>query len=204
MNKQDGLCRYKSGQPNYLKRHVNHLILLVPVKDDEGANLLKTDTNRGGNAIHATTVDAVGESDVIENNTSGDENPVSDDEVKNNTSSDENRVQIDDEAELTKKDGTTEGLHTIEEIIMTNQDSVDHATVDEEITVAEEEFEGVQIIVEVDKDKEGGGDIPIPDVKEAGKLGILMTKQKCFGHERGGGIAKSACGNCAFHAGSER
>jgi hypothetical protein len=63
---------------------------------------------------------------------------------------------------------------------------------------------GGEIKPEVDTDQEGGGDVPTPDKEEAGKLGILMTKQKCFGHERGGGIAKSACGNCAFHAGSER
>ena len=34
MPKQDGTSSYKPGQPNYLKRHVNHLILLVPVDDD--------------------------------------------------------------------------------------------------------------------------------------------------------------------------
>jgi hypothetical protein len=117
----------------------------IPDKDDEGANLLKTDNNRGGNAIHAT-VDAVGEADVIKNNTSGDENPVTDVEgaylIKYNTSSDGIHVQVDDEAELTKKVGTTEGLHTMEEIIMTNQDRFDYATVDEEVTRAEEEFEG--------------------------------------------------------------
>ena len=58
--------------------------------------------------------------------------------------------------------------------------------------MAEEEFEEVQVSVdtkpEVDKDEEGGGDIPTPDDKEAGKLEILMSKQECFGHERGGGI----------------
>ena len=37
MNKQNGSSSYKPGQPNYLKRHVNHLILLVPVEEeDEG------------------------------------------------------------------------------------------------------------------------------------------------------------------------
>jgi hypothetical protein len=55
----------------------------------------------------------------------------------------------------------------------------------------------------VDND-EGGESIPTLEDKEAGRLGMLMTKRKCFGHERGGGIAKSACGNCALHAGSER
>ena len=35
MNKQDGLCRYKPSQSNYLKRHVNHLILLVLVDEEE-------------------------------------------------------------------------------------------------------------------------------------------------------------------------
>ena len=65
---------------------------------------------------------------------------------------------------------------------MTNHDRVDHATIDEE----------------------GGGELPIPDDREAGKLVVLMSKLECFGHMRGGGIAKSACGNRAFHAGSER
>ena len=46
---------------------------------------------------------------------------------------------------------------------MTNLDKVDHATIDEEETVAEEEFEVV--------------DIPTPDYKEAGKLGIWMSNQ---------------------------
>ena len=59
---------------------------------------------------------------------------------KTDTSSDGIRVQVDDKAELTKQVGTTEGLHTMEEIIMTNQDRFDHATVDEEVTVAEEKF----------------------------------------------------------------
>ena len=86
---------------------------------------------------------------------------------------------------------------------MTNYDRVDHATIDEEETVAEEEFEGVQVSVEtkpeVAEDEEDGGDIPTSDDKEAWKLGILMSKQECFGHERGGGIAKCTrllC--CAF------
>ena len=157
-------------------------------------------------------VDVVGEVGVLINNASGDENPDTDDEgaymIKNNTANDGIRVQVDDEAELTKKVGTTEGLHTMERFIMTNRDRVDHATIDEEETLAEEEFERVQVSVEtkpeVEEDEEGGGDIPTPDDKEAGKLEILMTKQECCGHERGGGIAKSACGNCAFHAGSER
>ena len=35
MNKQDGSSSYKPGQPNYLKRHVNHLILLMPVDAEE-------------------------------------------------------------------------------------------------------------------------------------------------------------------------
>ena len=35
MNKQDGSSSYKPGQPNYLKRHVNHLILLMPVDEEE-------------------------------------------------------------------------------------------------------------------------------------------------------------------------
>ena len=34
MPKQDGSSSYKPGQPNYLKRHVNHLILLVPVDEE--------------------------------------------------------------------------------------------------------------------------------------------------------------------------
>ena len=63
--------------------------------------------------------------------------------------------------------------------MMANQDRFDHATVDEEITVAEEEFEGVQVPVEikaeVDKDEEGGGDVPTPEDKEAVMLGIMMT-----------------------------
>ena len=52
----------------------------------------------------------------------------------------------------------------------------------------EENFEGVQ----VDKDEEGGGEVPNPDVNEAGKLGIIMTKHGCFAHGGEGGIAKSA------------
>jgi hypothetical protein len=125
--------------------------------------------SRGGNAIHAT-VDAVEEAYVI----------------KDNTSSDGIRVQVNDEAEFTKKVGPTEGPHTMEEF--------DHATVDGEVTVAEEEFEGVQVPVEikpeVDKDEEGGGDVTTPDDKEAGKLGITMTKQGCFAHGGEGGGAK--------------
>jgi hypothetical protein len=78
-------------------------------------------------------------------------------------------------------------------------------TIDDGETMAEEEFEEVQVLVntepEVDKDEEGGGGVPTPDDREAGKLVVLMTKQECYGHVRGGGIAKSACGNCAFHAG---
>ena len=78
---------------------------------------------------------------------------------------------------------------------MTNHDRVDHATFDEEETVTKEEFEVVQVSdetkPEVDEDEEGGGDMPTPDDKEAGKLGILMSNQECFGQERGGGIAKS-------------
>jgi hypothetical protein len=35
MTKQDGSSSYKPGQPNYLKRHVNHLILLVPMDEEE-------------------------------------------------------------------------------------------------------------------------------------------------------------------------
>ena len=35
MPKQDGTSSYKPGQPNYLKRNVNHLILLVPVDEEE-------------------------------------------------------------------------------------------------------------------------------------------------------------------------
>jgi hypothetical protein len=42
----------------------------------------------------------------------------------------------------------------------------------------------------VDEDEEGGGDVPTPDDKEAGKLGILMSKEEGFGHERGEGLAK--------------
>jgi hypothetical protein len=190
----------------------------VPQDEGGGTGSIQADSGddlnmlaRGGNAIH-TTVDAVGEADVIMNNASGDKNPVTDDEsaymIKNNTANDGIRVQVDDEAELTKKIGTTVGLHTMEGFVMTKHDRVDHATIDEEETVAEEEFEGVQVSVEskpeVEEDEEGGGDIPTPDNKEAGKFEILMSKQECFGHERGGGIAKSACGNCAFHAGTER
>ena len=67
---------------------------------------------------------------------------------------------------------------------MTNHDRVDRATIDEEETVAEEEFEVVQVSdetkPEVDDDEEGGGE-----------LGILMSNQEGFGQERGGGIAKS-------------
>jgi hypothetical protein len=79
----------------------------------------------------------------------------------------------------------------------------------QEETVAEEEFKGVQVSVEtkpeVDEDEEGEGDIPTPDDNEAGKIDqMLMTKHGSFGHMRGGGIAKNACGNCAFHAGWER
>ena len=86
---------------------------------------------------------------------------------------------------------------------MTNHDRVDHATIDEEETVANEEFEVVQVSdetkPEVDEDEEGGGDIPTPDDKEAGKLGILMSNQECFGQERGGGIAKcTRLISCAF------
>ena len=35
MNKQDGSSSYKPSQPNYLKRHVNHLLLLMPVDEEE-------------------------------------------------------------------------------------------------------------------------------------------------------------------------
>jgi hypothetical protein len=51
----------------------------------------------------------------------------------------------------------------------------------------------------VDKDEEGGGDVPTPDDKEAGKLGIMMTKLGCFAHGGEGGIAKSTqLHSCAF------
>jgi hypothetical protein len=123
--------------------------------------------------------------------------------IKTNTIRDGINVQVDDGAELTKIVGTTEGLHTMEKILMTDQDRFDHATIDEEITVAKEEFEGVQVTVEIEHEldnvNEGGGYIPTPDDKEAGKLGILMSEQECFGHERGGGIAKcTRLLSCAF------
>ena len=88
-------------------------------------------------------------------------------------------------------------------IMIVNLDRFDNTTADDEVTVAEEEFEGVQVPVEikpaVDKDEEGGGGIPTPEDREAGRLGIMMTKSERFGHERGGGIAKCTrllC--CAF------
>ena len=137
--------------------------------------------NRGGDAIHAT-VDVVGEVNLIKTDTSGDGI----------------RVRVDNEAELAQKVEQTEGPHTMEEIMMAKQDRFDHATVDEEVAVAEDNFEGggVQVPVEmgpeVDKDEEGGGDVPTPDDKEAGRLRIMMTKQECFAHGGEGGIAKSA------------
>ena len=42
----------------------------------------------------------------------------------------------------------------------------------------------------MDKEEEGGGDMPTPDDKETGKLVVLMTKQEGFGHEGGEGLAK--------------
>ena len=78
---------------------------------------------------------------------------VKDDEgayvIETNTIRDGIHVQVDDGAELTKIVGTTEGLHTMEEILMTNQDRFEHATIDEEVTVAKEEFEQVQVTVEI-------------------------------------------------------
>jgi hypothetical protein len=139
-------------------------------------------------------------------------------------------------AELTKQFGTAEGLHTMEEILMTKQDWFDHAAADGDVAVAKYEVargdgivnapvekvvdltkvvedqgdvhvsahidEGggpVEIKPAVDKDEEGGGGIPTPEDREAGRLGIMMTKSERFGHERGGGIAKCTrllC--CAF------
>ena len=123
--------------------------------------------------------------------------------VCDDTSDDGICAQIVDTAELTKQVGKAGGLHTLERIIMANLDRVGYATVDDEVIVAKEEFEGVQVPVEikpaVDKDEEEGGDIPTPEDREAGKLGIMMTKSEKFGHERGGGIAKCTrllC--CAF------
>ena len=114
---------------------------------------------------------------------------------KTDTGGDGICVQVDNEAELAKKVEQTEGPHTMEEIMMAKQDRFDHATVDEEVTVADEDVEGggVQVPVEMgpemDRDEEGGGDVTTPDDKEAGKLGITMTKQGCFAHGGEGGLA---------------
>jgi hypothetical protein len=67
--------------------------------------------------------------------------------------------------------------------------------------VAEEEFEEVQVSVdtkpEVDKDEEGGGDTP--DDRKTVKLGNLMSKRECFGHESREGLAKcTRLLSCAF------
>ena len=110
------------------------------------------------------------------------------------TSDDGIHAQVYDSVELTNQVGTAEGLLEMEMIMIFNLDRFDNATVDDEVTMAEEEFERVQVPVEikhaVDKDEEGGGGIPTPEDKETGKLGIMMTKADKFGHERGGGIAK--------------
>ena len=42
----------------------------------------------------------------------------------------------------------------------------------------------------MDKDEEGGGHVPTSEDKEAGKLGIMITKQGCFAHVGEGGVAE--------------
>ena len=92
------------------------------------------------------------------------------DVIKNNTSGDEIPVEGDEGAKLFKTDTSGDGIRV-----------------------------RVEIKPEVDADEEGGGDVPTPDDKEAGKLGIMMTKQGCFAHGGEGGLAKcTRLLSCAF------
>jgi hypothetical protein len=167
-----------------------------PVRHDdvhEGGNLRHHDAaDRDQGVPHAIEGDGIS---VQESGDGAADDPVDQGHgVCDDTSDDGICAQIVDTAELTKQVGKAGGLHTLERIIMANLDRVGYATVDDEVIVAKEEFEGIQVPVEikpaVDKDEEEGGDIPTPEDREAGKLGIMMTKSEKFGHERGGGIAK--------------
>ena len=159
-------------------------------------DVTKDNENCGGEHVQVPAVEAPEGADMAKHD-------EGDNMFKTDTSGDGVRARVGDKAELTRQVGTAEGLHTIVKIMMANLNRVDHATIDEGEIVAEEEFEEVQVSVdtkpEVDKDEEGGGDIPTPDDKEAGKLEILMSKQVCFGHERGEGITKcTRLLSCAF------
>ena len=87
---QDGSKNYQPVKPNYLKRHVSNLLVIVPVEDQNETNLENDDKELDAEDVH----------DVIENESLGDmneddeSNVVEDKEINDDRSN--NEKEIDD------------------------------------------------------------------------------------------------------------
>jgi hypothetical protein len=194
---------------------VDEEVDMTQVVEDRGDDDVQIPVNDvGGGAV---LFQAIGEADVAK---------VHEGDVvaKNIDNEHDDQVPVAEGAELTKIEVTLAREEAENEFMMANQgcfahgvDVVGEVAViknntsgdaipvedDEGAELIEENFEGVQVSVEIkpeeDKDEEGGGEVPTLDDKEGGRLGSMMTKQGCFAHGGEGGVAKSTQPrSCAF------